>query len=260
MIDKSSGLEDEEEKQIQDFFLNYSSSSVLNLYTQSTFFHLLLNRILRQQRHDLIDRFRHVIFDLIKKLPPTLLSEEDKVLLTLYRGQQMTLSEIDKLNKKVGEIVYSRSFLSTSFQRSIANIFAGDGSNSNPYSVSVILEIQVDTGQSIGHYALINNSAEEEVLFAPNIKFVLMSCRKLNDNGRLWHLKLIAISDKQEQQMKQNYGETFSLSGEANYGVIGRGCSLQIHLMRPLSKVETGIGKYLLLTFPRYFCVKKFVF
>jgi hypothetical protein len=244
----------EEEKKIKEFLLNYHSASVLNFYTQSTFFHRVLNRILRQQRYDLIYHFQHVIFDLIEKLRQPLPSEEDSVFLTLYRGQQMTIFEIEKLKNSVGEIVYTRPFLSTTMERQIADVFAGDGFNDTSYLVSVILEIQVETGQPMRPYALINNSAEEEVLFSPRTKFLLDFCRKLHENGLLWHFKLIAIPEKQQDQIKQTYGETFSLSNEINgMANIGRGCSLQSRLMRPSSKVETGFDKLLLLTFSRFF-------
>jgi hypothetical protein len=92
-------------------------------------------------------------------------------------------------------------------------------------------------------YAPINYSAEEEVLFSPGTKFVLMSCRKLDDNGRLWHVELTAIPEKHQEQLALTHGETFLLLSSAS----GWPTSVVVvhpfnHLMRPLSKVETNVG------------------
>jgi len=97
----------------------------------------------------------------------------------------------------------------------IAQIFAGDGSDDNPCLVSVLFKIHLDTGQPMRPYALINDSAEEEVLFSPGTRFVLMSCRKLHDNDRLWLFELNAIPEKQQEQLKLNHGETFLLLSSA---------------------------------------------
>jgi hypothetical protein len=155
----------------------------------------------------------------------------------------MTIFELEKLKNNVGELVSSSSFLSTTMSPQIAQIFAGDGSHDNPYLVSVLFKIHLDTGQPMLPYALINDSAEEEVLFSPGTRFVLMSCRKLHDNDRLWLFELKAIPEKQQEQLELNHGETFLLLSSARgWPTVGRGCSPLNHLTRPLSKVETDVG------------------
>lgn len=196
------------------FSLNESSSSVLNRYTESTCFHRDLNLMLRQQRDDLIYQHRDQIFELIESLRQPIPSEDDSVLLTLYRGQQMTIMEVDELRTHEGEIVSSLPFLSTSLNSEIATIFAGDGRSNNMYFVSVIFTIFLDTGQPTKPYALIDGSAEEEVLLSPRTKFLLVSCRKLHDNGRLWHFELRAIPEKQQKEIECTYGRTFLTSNK----------------------------------------------
>ncbi|CAF0997485.1 unnamed protein product [Rotaria sordida] len=212
---RSSQIDYGERKIIDELLLNYQSSSVINSYVQGTFFHRTLNYILRQQKLHEIYLFRHAITDLINCLRQPLPAEEDSVSLVLYRGQQMTIFEIEKMKNNVGEIFSAASFLSTTMRLRIAQIFAGDGSDNNPYLVPVILEIYLDTGQPMRPYARINNSAEEEVLLSPGMKFILMSCRKLHDNNRIWLLELKAITEKQQEQLALNYGETFLLLSEA---------------------------------------------
>ncbi len=101
---RSSQYDYGEEKEIEDLFRMHSSSScVVELYTQDSPFFRVLNRILRQQRHDLIYRILPIINDLINHLRQSLSHQDKNVSFTLYRGQQMTIFEIEKLKNNIGE-------------------------------------------------------------------------------------------------------------------------------------------------------------
>ena len=176
----------------------------------------MINQILRQTREDSFYVYRHAIVDIVRCLWRPLPAEEDSVSLTLYRGQLMTVLEVEKLKSNVWELVVFSSFMPTTFNRSIAEVFAGNGLNVTPNLVSVFLKIYLDTSQSMRPYALVPNSAEEEVLFSPGTKFLLMSCRKLHDNGRHWLFELEAISEEQQEQLTLTYGETLMLLTSAN--------------------------------------------
>ena len=240
---QSSLLDHRKRKKIEDFCLKYKSSSALSYYTEDSFFYRVINSALRQKRYDVIYQYRHAIIDIIKCLRGPLPSEDDRVSMTLYRGQLISIFELETLKNNVGELVSCPSFLSTSFDKELAKTYSGGGSHDDPCLASVILRLHLNTGQPIRPYAWINNSAEDEVLFSPGTKFILMSCRKLHDNGRLWLLDLKAVSEEQHEQHKLTYGETFLLlSSASGWPGIGRGCSSYNHLTRPLSKVETGSG------------------
>ncbi|CAF3338896.1 unnamed protein product [Rotaria socialis] len=120
------------------------------------------------------------------------------------------------MKHNIGEIISAAPFLSTTMNPQIAEIFVGDGSDDNPYLVSVILKIYLDTGQEMRPYARIYNSAEEEVLLSPGTKFVLKSCKQIDDKERRWLLELYAISEKQQEKVELTYGETFMLLNEAS--------------------------------------------
>jgi hypothetical protein len=213
---RSSQVDYGERNKIANFCLNYQSSSALDYYTKDMFFYRFLNHVLRQQRHDIIYQYRHAIIDAIERLRRPSPSEDDSVSLVLYRGQHMTKFELEKMKNNVGKLVSCASFFSTTMNPQLAEIFAGDGSDDNPCLVSVIFKIYLDTGQPMRPYALINKSAEEEVLFSPGTKFILMSCRKLHDNGRFWLFELNAIPEKQQEQLELNHGETFLLLNAAS--------------------------------------------
>ncbi|CAF4900681.1 unnamed protein product [Rotaria sp. Silwood1] len=213
---KSSQVDYGERKTISELFLNYQSSSVINYYVQGIFFHRILNHILRQPNLHDIFCFRHAIIDLINSLRRPLPAEDDSVSLVLYRGQKMTIFELEKMKNNERQIFSAAPFLSTTMDHRIAQIFMGDGSDDDPCVVSVIFKIYLDTGQPMRPYARVNNSAEEEVLLSPGTKFILMSCRKLHDKGQFWLLELKAITEKQQEQVALNYGETFLLLSEAS--------------------------------------------
>ena len=203
-------------KKIEEFCYQYQSASALAYYTEATFFYQVLNSILRQNRVDIIYTYRHAIIDIINCLRRIRSLEGDGVPLTLYRGQLMTIIEVDKLKNNLGELVAVNSFFSTSFSRSVAECFSGMGSNEGALLVSVIFEIHLDTGQPMPPYAWIPNSGEDEVLFSPGTKFRLISCRKLHDDGRLWLFGLQAISEQQQEQLTLSHGETMMLLSSAS--------------------------------------------
>lgn len=213
---QSSLLDHRKRKKMEEFCLKYKASSALDYYTEDSFFYRVINSILRQGHCDVIYQYRHAIINIIECLRRPLPSEDDCVSLTLYRGQLMSIFELEKLKNNIGSLLSCSSFFSTSFNKHLAKTYSGDGSHDDPCVASVIFRIHLNTGQSIRPYALINNSAEDEVLFSPGTKFVLMSCRKLHDNGRLWLLDLKAVSEEQHEQHKLSYGETFLLTRSAS--------------------------------------------
>jgi hypothetical protein len=213
---RSSQVDYGERKQIEDFCRKYQSSSALIDYTEDSFYYRVLNFALRQQRYDIIYQYRHAIIDVIKCLRKLSPFRDKTGSWILYRGQQMTIFELEKIKNNIGELVSCLSFFSTSLDSRIAKIFAGDGSDDNPCLVSVIFEIRLNTSQPMRPYARIETSfEEEEVLFSPGTRFCLISCRKLHDNGRLWLFELVAISEKQQEQLILNHGETFLLLSSA---------------------------------------------
>ncbi|CAF1540669.1 unnamed protein product [Adineta ricciae] len=193
----------------ETFSRNYQPRFALKYYTQDSDFHRIINRTLRQDSIERIYHIRAVISHTIDCLRQSSLSEEDSVMLTLFRGQQITVFELDKLRRCKGEVVSIRSFFSTTFSASVADIFSGNGAIKDRYMVSVRFKIYLDTSQSMRPYRLITESAEDEVLLSPGTKFVLKSCRKLHDNPRSWLIKMVAIPEKQQEQLRLTYGETF---------------------------------------------------
>ena len=213
---RSSQVDYGERKQLEDFCRAYRHVLALDYYTKDGFFYRLLNRTLRQDCYDNIYQYRQAVIDVVNCLRRLSVIQNKTAARMVYRGQQITIFELEKLKNNIGELISCSSFLSTTLDRRLAKIFAGDGSDDDPYVASVIFQIQLNTGQPMRPYAHIMNSAEEEVLFSPCTKFRLMSCRKLHDNGRLWLFELLAIPEEQQKQVILNHGEIFLLLSSAN--------------------------------------------
>ncbi|CAF4553934.1 unnamed protein product, partial [Didymodactylos carnosus] len=152
---------------LREFWINCQPENDLIRYTEATVFHRTLNLSLRQRRLDNIYYYRQIIINIMHCLRQSQPAEEDRALVTIYRGEQMTVFELDKLMKRVGEVVTVASFFSTSFSFKVAQIFAGNGSDNDLHMISVIFEIQLDTARPMRPYAPINGSEEDEVIFSP---------------------------------------------------------------------------------------------
>jgi hypothetical protein len=168
--------------------------------------------------------------------------EQDAVLFKVHRGQQMYRHELSGLIKNVGQLVYNNSFLSTTFNQSMINIYAGTNSNTTE-SVAVLFEIEIDTAHVTQCYAHIPNSAEEqELITAPGTIFRLQSIEQVNNNPTVCNTQL---SDKQNNELwlikmkaideKQLLGETLTVLFETN--MIGAGDPVVICLFLIFFKV-----------------------
>ena len=122
---------------IDQFEQSYSDQGAAKWYTTDSFLSCLLNSSLRLEDIDTIFKLRYYIYDLhnqlvqLQKLYMESLPTKEPIL-TLYRGQRMSIVELNKLRKNVGKLISKNSFLSTTSCVLAANFFAGDGSLDNP--------------------------------------------------------------------------------------------------------------------------------
>ncbi len=228
------------------FCTRYSSKSPIEWYRDDSGLCRNLNRALRLKNFVQINNLRPFVTDLYqnmhemhKRQKP---DEQDAVLFKVHRGQQMYRHELSGLIKNVGQLVYNNSFLSTTFNQSMINIYAGTNSNTTE-SVAVLFEIEIDTAHVTQCYAHIPNSAEEqELITAPGTIFRLQSIEQVNNNPTVCNTQL---SDKQNNELwlikmkaideKQLLGETLTVLFETN--MIGAGDPVVICLFLIFFKV-----------------------
>ncbi|CAF2703548.1 unnamed protein product [Rotaria sp. Silwood2] len=125
---------------IDKFEATYEASQAVEWYTKDTFVYRLINHTLRT--NDVIDTlytFRSYIADLCRLLADYQNQKRQK--LTVFRGVSMPREQMLTLNGQVGRLVVANGFLSTTHDRQIAQIFAGESSD---HVSSVVFEIKID--------------------------------------------------------------------------------------------------------------------
>jgi tetratricopeptide (TPR) repeat protein len=202
-----------EEKKINDFEKSYTPSKAFYWYTTDSFVYRLLNQALRTQSIEIIFKFRFFINDLhnqIKELyrKYLLTHPHTKTHLTLYRGQRITMTELESLKNNVNQLISMNSFLSATTIRDIAEIFADTSDQHNQTSPlqSVLFIIDVaDITKDTTPFAFIEDYScfadEEEVLFTIGAIFKVKSVIKDKDK-KTWHVHLQL--NKREDEVSQD--------------------------------------------------------
>ncbi len=199
-----------EKKKIIDFEENYGPTKAFWWYTYDSFVYRLLNKALRTQNIEVIFKFRFFINDLhnqIQELYQKYLLTHKKSRLTAYRGQRMTMGEVELLKNNVNEVISMNSFLSATTIREIAEIFADASDQSNAPSplqaVLFIIDIS-DINKDTTAFAFIENYScfkdEEEILFTIGAIFKVQSVIE-DKEKKIWHVHL-QLNKQQNQQYK----------------------------------------------------------
>ena len=200
---------DQVRKQIIDFKNNYRSEDAVRWYTRDSFLYRILNKALRMKNMNVIYPFGFFIADLHQQM--CLLHSKFLELfcadtLTVYRGQQLSIEEIRKLEMNIGGLISINTFLSTTMNREIAVAYAGERKDE-----SVLFEIQIDVrlNNKISFGSVAEDSQvhfEEEVLFSIGAIFRIMA---VNHVGNIYHISL-KISDNEDEDMKRLFDYYYS--------------------------------------------------
>jgi tetratricopeptide (TPR) repeat protein len=192
-----------EMRQIDEFEHSYKPNEAISWYTRDSFVYKLINKALRTEDVEAIHIYRFYIADLCKCLAENfdiLIDSAPLSTLKLYRGVKQTRKEIQRLLESIGQLISVNTFFSTSRNRSVAEMYAGLGSEklaSGDFE-SLIFEITVDIKSNNTHLADVSFYSpfkdEEEVLFDFAAVFEIEAVT-LDSTGSFWICKMIA-SDK----------------------------------------------------------------
>jgi tetratricopeptide (TPR) repeat protein len=194
-------------KLIDDFEANYTPDKALFYYSCEGFIYRLVNRALRQQAIGGIMSFRFLLHDIRDQLRLEykmfiIATEEDDFPMTFFRGQRMSLDELNKLQKKhrAGTLITTNSYFSTTMNRDIARKFAGQSTEG---MVSVLFEVATqiknsDTNQRkpfafIGSHSKFG-ADELEVLFSIG-SFFKINKIFYDESDAVWIVQVIFIDD-----------------------------------------------------------------
>jgi hypothetical protein len=196
-------------KQINDFEQNYNSNAAIQWYTKESCLYRLINRALRYEDIELIIKYRFFIIDLYQQLDElhkqiiNLNNRPEQTIVTYYRGQLMSSTEIEQLKQHTGSLISINTFFSTTSSLDIAIMFAG-GSTLGDITSNKPIIFSIDVNPLITNtrpYANINfystYEEEEEVLFALGSVFSIekVDFLSVNDNVQVIHLKMIDERD-----------------------------------------------------------------
>jgi hypothetical protein len=208
-------------KQINEFEVNYHSNAAIQWYTRDSFLYRVINQTLRCDNIGLIIKYRYFIIDLYQQLSELhnqiiyANNSSKQTILTYYRGQFMSLPDIDQFKQHVGSFMSINTFFSTASSLDIALMFAGGSTleGITPYK-PVIFSIEVDPSiENTRPYATVNfysaYEEEDEVLFALGSVFRIEKVDLLSstDNIQVIHLKMIDENDLPQEYTSNDISE-----------------------------------------------------
>jgi len=187
-------------KSMYDIPLELLSKYYARAYTIESDFYREINRDLRENKTAGYLPYIKVLYEGIKLKSLEIAFDNE-----LYRGSKINLDEIsqikDYLNNKItnlpGAIVFSKSFLSFSKERSIAEGFMGSGYlDNNLGHVLYILEKDKNLDHTLSTQTDIEKisyfNSEKEVLFLPFSPFEIKEIKEIEENRR-YEIRLLYL-------------------------------------------------------------------
>jgi tetratricopeptide (TPR) repeat protein len=167
-------------------------------YTRECFLYKMLNQALWTLQLDVLYKLRYFLRHLYYQILSHAALQRDQLkTMTVYRGQNMSADQIEKLKKNVGGFLSFNNFLSTSLQEDVAlNFVLGS-------EIGVLFEMQIDP--AIQKFPMVNielisylqkKECEQELLFAMGSVFRILGIRKQKN---IYRVQLTLSSDIDEQ-------------------------------------------------------------
>ena len=189
-------------KTLYDIPIELLSKYYARIYTIESDFYRDINKHLRENKTVDYLPYIKVLYEGVKLQSLEIASD-----LELYRGSKISHDEIDKikgyLDKKKtnlpGAIVFSKSFLSFSKERSIAEGFLNSGNIDNNLSkVLYIVEKDINIDYSLSTHTDIEDisyfNTEKEVLFLPFSPFEIKEIKEVENNEeKVYEIRLLYL-------------------------------------------------------------------
>ncbi|CAF1570918.1 unnamed protein product, partial [Didymodactylos carnosus] len=173
----------------------YETHTAIDWYMQNNSVYRIINEAFHTEDTNTLFNFRYFINDLHNEIRKshtrfvaTLPVEQDHLM--VYRGQLMTINDLQKLKANIDGFISINSFLITTRLLNTARTYAGDSSNQLLYNVvSVIFEIDIDMCNNVKKpFANLNSNDKNEIIFSIGAVFKIHSVTLLTDN--LWSVRL----------------------------------------------------------------------
>ncbi|CAF1391516.1 unnamed protein product [Adineta steineri] len=221
-----------EERIIQELENNYRDEEAIRWYTRPTFLYNTLNKALRDFDFEVLFALRFLINDLQRQLAiahETYLTsyELENPIITVYRGQNISVADLNYLHQNIGQFVAMQSFLSTSFDRAVASFFAQAAAPTTDEITCILFEFHLDTRiMNTKPYANIKHLSyfrdEEELLIMLGTIFRIEQV-EYNELEKTWiaNLSLCSEDDYELKELVKH------LKNETGEGITSLGNLLQ---------------------------------
>ena len=187
---------------VKEFERKYHDKTPIRWYSSSIFLYPMLNRALRVMDADVIIKMGFFLRDLhhqIEQLQKEQYSEHNtNSMLTLYRGQRLSKTDLQHITKIKGGLMSFNNFLSTSKNPDVSHIFAGSNSTDLD-TVGIFFVMKIDPSQSTTPFASIKDVSEffqeDEVLFSMHSIFRIEDIKPIDENQRVFQVNLRLTND-----------------------------------------------------------------
>ena len=192
---------------IKRFPDTYRSEDAIKLYSKHSFMYEEVNTACRLLEGDSIVHMGFFIRDLcnrIKELHEKQISQWKDKTFHLYRGQGMSIGDLEKLNSETGQLIAFNGFLSTSEDEDVARTYA-ESNSSHPNKVGILFDITIDPKiQSVvfaNIQAQTQHPEEEEYLFSMHSVFRRGDIKPLNENGEKVYRVELTLTDDDDPEL-----------------------------------------------------------
>ncbi|CAF1289719.1 unnamed protein product [Rotaria sordida] len=179
-----------------EFDKTYKPSQAVFWYTRESCVYRMLNKALRTQNINHLLGFSTFICDLNKQLAQEQIPFMKKFktpTIQVYRGQLISIDEVNRMKSGIGQLIAMNSFLSTSTNQKKAIEFATSRPPPIDTLTSILLEMNVPIGPSTRPFADIKHlsafPSEEEILFMFGAVFRIDNLYEDKEKS-IWRAKL----------------------------------------------------------------------
>jgi tetratricopeptide (TPR) repeat protein len=188
---------------LDEFERDYSAEKAVNWYSRDSPLYRTINKAIRIQDVMTLYKMRTFIRHLHIQLAALYHMQKENRIITLYRGQRMSHVEFEQVKNNIGGLMSIKNFLSTTRNKDIALMFAGE---SDEEEVAILIEIEIDSSNSepTSYFANIEQLShfgmgEQEWLFSMGSVFRILNVEKMM-NDHIWLVK-VKITDGYDKQL-----------------------------------------------------------
>ncbi|CAF4160025.1 unnamed protein product [Adineta steineri] len=192
-------------KNIDEFETKYDAQSAIWWYTYPSFVYSMLNCALRSMESETIINMGFFIHNLhlqIHQLHQQQFNTDHCKSFTVYRGQGLSETNFEKLQKTKGGLMSFNNFLSTSTKQDIALGLACTASG-NVDMVGILFIMSIDPCIKSAPFASIKEKSyfkeEDEVLFSMHTVFRVGPIKVMDNENQLYEVELQLTSDDDQQ-------------------------------------------------------------